>query len=746
MVVVIVSLCLHGVQAIGQTKATSRFPLITPTLPPGETGYSIFIEADCCGSERGGYQACRFTIETNPCAPVGVDQRFLITVEDNYYQGGTATTATVEIKAGQSAGTAELLLSNVRQNSWVSYTIKSEQDGVICRSNFSYQTGTSNSYEHGNLMPNTLMVNSGILEPRVDAQAVSERNETLGIIRRVRFKRNAERSGCRRFTLLNKHSSTRNSIRPRTTMRFLLPTVGTMFSPVDRLIYQPIGQPFQVSITVFISMADLKAVSQTRSAKRDALRRWVVAGGTLVVLDPKSKFKKRDSVFPLLIGVERATLLDTPFDQWKAPAEWLESLDETLVDPSLIEDRWNRQNYLSVGGAFVDISDYDDQPTGRSISNDNFRSGVDSPFVMQRFANGLVVLASSNTSNWDEQDWRYFYNAVQIEHFPLSEHIGSGNASFFEPGFWIPGIGNPPVLAFQILIALFMIVAGPVMLLVLKRTRRMQLLFTLIPLLSILTCSSLFAYAMLTDGLVTLGRARTFTRIDSRTGDAVTHTRASYYNGRQPPSYKYDQSTVVVQNTGSRGGLKIRRDQRGSEFLYSGGRIRARSPHQIVSMRTHEIRSGLRKIYVDNAGNKLSAKEIRFQNRLGADAELIVFRTSGGYFYAKDVNANTTQSANAIDLSAAASLIKQILAADSPKVDNYMQREERQNKRYGKLPPRYLGDEHRISQLLQSGKIDSAMPINSWLAITKSFEPAEKELGDAKMKNMLHFIAGDWQP
>ena len=733
-------------QATGNKRMVSQFPAIAPALPaglpPGQSGYSVFIEAVGCNSNGGGYQAYRFTIETNPCVAVGADHRFIITVDNyGYRSNSTIVTAPVQIKAGQSSGTIDLLVPSNFGSAWAHVKIKSEYEGVIASSYLTLSNSQSSQQQRdpANLMPGTLLINSGLLQPSVNAQVFVKRrayNESSWPLQKKKGK----------IGLPSIHIAQKAFQHPS----FNIIDYDDAFAAVNAWSHvfacRPVDLPINwtaLSSTdhTFISLADLKAVSKL-PAQRDALRRWVAAGGTLIVLGKNAKYKNRDKVFPLLIGVERATLLNVPFDRWTVPTQHLKELNETIVDTSLIRDRWRRQNFALDPA----LDDYRGRSDWQSDRMDDWDATKLPPFVMQHFANGLVVLADDDTAQWKEQDWRFFYNSVLIENDSLVEHLGSGNLAFHEPQFWIPEVGDPPVKAFQLLIALFMIVAGPVMLIVLKRTRRMQLLFTIIPLLSLLTCGSLFAYAILSDGLVTLGRVRTFTRIDSRTGDAVTHARASYYNGWQPAPYQFDAATVAIQNTQSRGSVKIRRDQQDDSFRYAGGRIRARSPHQIVTMRTYETLCGLRKMPGTESANDSSKKEIRFQNRLTSNAMLVVFRTDDGYFVANTVDAGKSQKAVLTDAESVSRSARKLLKIHSPIVENYMRREEKINRLNGRVSPKYLGDEHRISQLLTAGKISEAMPVNSWLALTTSFEPAEQELGDVELRNVLHIIAGDWQP
>ena len=98
----------------------------------------------------------------------------------------------------------------------------------------------------------------------------------------------------------------------------------------------------------------------------------------------------------------------------------------------------------------------------------------------------------------------------------------------------VPGVGLAPVTEFRVLITLFVLLIGPVNYFVLKRLKRLHLLVLTVPLAAALMTSTLFAYAVLSDGFGTSVRAHSVTRLDQRTGEAVCWARLSYYAGLAP--------------------------------------------------------------------------------------------------------------------------------------------------------------------------------------------------------------------
>ena len=83
----------------------------------------------------------------------------------------------------------------------------------------------------------------------------------------------------------------------------------------------------------------------------------------------------------------------------------------------------------------------------------------------------------SDMANWDNRDWRALHNLTASTSRKMTQRIGTSTGSVPLDEFVIPGVGEPPVRMFQLLIGLFLLLAGPVALMILKRTENMQFLF-----------------------------------------------------------------------------------------------------------------------------------------------------------------------------------------------------------------------------------------------------------------------------
>jgi hypothetical protein len=165
-----------------------------------------------------------------------------------------------------------------------------------------------------------------------------------------------------------------------------------------------------------------------------------------------------------------------------------------------------------------------------------------SPFVTRSLGRGqAVAVATEVGGEIPPPNWTRLLNTATPQRLSWAsrhglalnpEELNENKSDFWE--FLIPGVGLTPVLQFQILISLFVILIGPVNYLLLKRWRRLGLLLITVPASAILVTLVLFGYAFIHDGLGVRVRARSFTQLDLRRGEAVCWTRLSYYAGLSP--------------------------------------------------------------------------------------------------------------------------------------------------------------------------------------------------------------------
>lgn len=137
---------------------------------------------------------------------------------------------------------------------------------------------------------------------------------------------------------------------------------------------------------------------------------------------------------------------------------------------------------------------------------------------------------------------------------------------------------NIPVRGMLLLMLAFVVLIGPVNLLLLHRKRRRLLLFVTTPAVSLLTCSVLFGYALFSEGVHTRYRLATLTVLDEGRSRATSLGWMGYYSplaSREPLRFSYQ--TELSPQLGGGGFEGVGVDWTRGQHL-TGGWIRARMP------------------------------------------------------------------------------------------------------------------------------------------------------------------------
>jgi hypothetical protein len=213
--------------------------------------------------------------------------------------------------------------------------------------------------------------------------------------------------------------------------------------------------------------------------------------------------------------------------------------------------------------------------------------------------------------------------------------------------FLIPDVGLAPVGAFQIFITLFVLVIGPLNYWLLSRARRLQFLIVTVPVCAAVIATSLFLYALVTDGLGVRTRVRSVTHLDQRAGQAACCTRLSYYAGLAPAhGLKFEGDTAVypiypelmLSDDGRQRRVWDWIDHRPpsafdqplavqlpTDQQLTAGWLNPRTPMQLLTLRSRPSQRGLD---IAPAEGGLSIK-----NRLDADIRLLVLCTADNQYY-----------------------------------------------------------------------------------------------------------------
>ncbi len=239
--------------------------------------------------------------------------------------------------------------------------------------------------------------------------------------------------------------------------------------------------------------------------------------------------------------------------------------------------------------------------------------------------------------------------------------------------FWnfvIPGVGRVPIYAFLGLMTAFVVVIGPLNYIYLRRRAKLHLMIITVPLCAAAVTVSLFAYALISDGLGLRVRVRSYTQIDQRRGEAVCWSRLCYYAGLAPSqglTFSGDVAVLPIadDSQGRRQGetRQVGWTKDGRQHLSSGW-LRSRTLTQFYTARSRRTDA---RLDIDAKDGRLTVT-----NQLGTPIQHLVVCDASGKLYHTD---HLAQGATA-ELTAAEDAMEASRAVREAFRTNRLQRDE----------------------------------------------------------------------
>ena len=458
---------------------------------------------------------------------------------------------------------------------------------------------------------------------------------------------------------------------------------------------------------IVISFADAKLLATTHQERWQALCRWLASGATLRILGDADSPERRAEIDALLRSSAGKDEPDADVSSPNQTSAWKEIAvnRDDIVDPDSI---------------FAEI---ETKPTLPETSDKS------AAMVERSFGMGTV---------------QYSISAQQILHKPLDEAaswtgrhgIRSNWASddFFR--HQIPGVGLPPVTAFRILITLFVIVIGPVNYLILRRYRRLTLLFLTVPLASLIVVASLLAFALISDGLGVRARVRSLTQIDQQTGEMVCWSRQTYHASIAPAdglTFPGDTTVYpIAAPKDQKNGVWTSQiqerhiDWRGNQQHFRSGFIRSRTTAQFLVTSSRKTK---RRLIVHSSSGSKDALTIT--NQLGCSIQrLLVCDEKGTLHTGVEIAANWKGKLTATTWASVSSIWKQEYRRNLP------------GRQLRKRPGPYRGILSRgIAAAMHA---DRALMPRSYVAIVSTSPEVNLGIEKAVEESSFHLITGSW--
>ena len=375
--------------------------------------------------------------------------------------------------------------------------------------------------------------------------------------------------------------------------------------------------------------------NQNQDTGRETNVEITARGWKPIKLDSGSKSGRRVTFQYLPTGRTRVVREPANIARLKSDPDWV-VLDDDTTAPAADNDverlkrdstEWYVQRPMGLGAVRVFREAWD--PTGFAISWQSLRgiSDFDS-FVTSQMTTPLTA-AMATTHGWEAR------------HGMTPD---TANADF--ANLLVPGVGQAPVSEFRVLITLFVLVIGPLNYWLLKRTNRLHLLVLTVPLMAAAATTGLFAYALVSDGLATKVRVRSFTTLDQHSGEAACWARLSFYAGLAPgrgltlPDDVALYPIIPGWNETSNGaflGAARQMEWTDGRQRLTEGWLRSRTPTQFLSVRARKSphRLDVRQAFQpDTAPSSQAGKpDVQVTNELGTRIEFVAVVDDAGRIF-----------------------------------------------------------------------------------------------------------------
>ncbi|MCP4099134.1 MAG: hypothetical protein GY748_23170 [Planctomycetaceae bacterium] len=665
-----------------------------------------------------GIHPLRVAVDLVPPKPVVNDQEFVAKVTTSYRHGlSFETIGSINILAGKTSGTVDLMLPASGDIQWVQLEIQKPSNG---------SGGNNNNILYQNLEIENLGVPVG---------RNSQNKLLIGKTNTPEFGNEGQIDN-RQIFLSNGQFVTQEVSLTQPPMTYAGPAVSLKKIQRNNISYSTIRAEnlpenwigLSGFDQIFISSNEFRDLSKANEIQRDNLEKWVAAGGALVIYSCGQDYRETGPILSLLIGEARASQLVAGEYRWCEP-----------INVSTTADVWCAGR--SVGYSIQNtVMEKVVRPFATSLSV----KAVDNPglidpekFGILSYLNGCIISVDDDMSSWTRGDYRRLDNSVALNGSSLAARIGYGSGLL--PVLTIPGVGEPPVLLFKVLLTIFLIVAGPIALFAFSKLGKPQLLLVLIPLLSICVSCALILYVLLADGLTKTASVQSAITLDQRTNLAVVNCRAAYFSNFTSLPYKFSPDTLVGLTDGI-DTSSVRLDQSASQTRISGKALMARTLHELTTFGVRSVSEEL----VFESGDVAKDSLPKATNNLGGKVVFAIFRDENDdYYLLKDSEPGAVRSLEKIQVRGderlihyAAGRIEESKRKNFPSV--FLQ------SIYLNVPGHSLGfgdnevvlKEARLSALLSSRK--------SYVAFLEELPLVTDEFEAVNYKKQNHVVLGRW--
>lgn len=484
---------------------------------------------------------------------------------------------------------------------------------------------------------------------------------------------------------------------------------------------------------VVIDLEQLKQLQNAHPEKWRALTDWVRAGGNLWIgqagtpASGASRFRR----LPEIDG-----LLGTRPADWQTPRKEAQIQHRNETQAITQQQMEYIERSVAVDQAAVESQ----SGNGDDAAGDRFRSATvglgfvagitgDPLLLTSGDVGSLLGTMTSRRYRWTER------HAVSMMR---------GNPEITQ--FGIPGVGDPPVVAFYILITLFVVLIGPINYFFLRRTHRLYMMTATVPLLAFMVTIGLVSYALISDGFGVRARCRSLTWLDQRQGHAATWNLSCYYAGLAPSSgltFSPDSAVIPVELFPEDDSTRQRSMLWEDDQKLLEGYLPSRTPKHFLSIRS---RPSQKRLDVAFTGTTCEVT-----NKLEVTLNRVVVRNEAGqcFMTGQAIAPGAKVVLQPIDPFQARDAIYDALAAIDVTATIPVVRYGRNSYRYYQRQ-QYMQMSNTLPTLATSilernyEQVRSDLPKGHFVALAAESPEAEIGLPGVQQEHSVHLLIGNW--
>lgn len=504
-----------------------------------------------------------------------------------------------------------------------------------------------------------------------------------------------------------------------------------------------------------ISFDDLKLLAKKHPGKLLAIERWVAASGRLAILNCGDGFERIDEVLRLL-GDES----DSDFAERKCKYPKSAPKQPELVAALAEASSMAQQNDGFYYGSPPPAMDVSASALKRlKAQNGSLKDARDiaKDYIAVEFEHGQVVCLTDTASDWSRQSpqdidaWGAFGMFLKQTSQGKREHNLLNKDTVRDFGF--PELAEPPRYLFEFSILAYLVAVGPVAFFLLKRKRKLNLMFIVVPAISTVFCTSILAWAIFAEGFDTRVNQFTFTELNQRTGRQTTSTISHVYSGLTPSPYRVEGGTYGFVNLPYSGRTqRIRWTDSGEEI--AGGEVRARTSHQLFTRCSNE---GTGKLVFSFKGEGES-ETASVRNDFATAMVALVFKSDScarnECWYCSQLEPGSVGEAEKLEISVASKLLQNEIRSRGPTTVYAAGKKYAYSSSSSSI--NYYGDD--IASI-ESADISNALRKtwrltdsqftqlfsknrNAYFAITRDSTNHDTAISNAKMESEIHILQG----